>query len=155
MNLQDLIKDSDLNMTVPSVKAFFLGTLFAQKPLAFPKALEELLAENQDERTKLESELKKLWDELTKNKHKSLADLLDKDLQEAVDQVDYFILGMNAAGTFIDDLENDEEVEIFEELEELVMEVEETFAEKGPTVPMKETEEHLRSVWKDFVALKQ
>ncbi len=72
MNIQETIDQTNLDMTLAQVKAFFLGILCAEKPLPFPKALAELLEETPEAKTELEAPLKEVWDGLQKNTRPNL-----------------------------------------------------------------------------------
>ena len=46
MKLTEIIEKHELDITIPQIKAYFLGVNCAQKPMPFAKALEELLDES-------------------------------------------------------------------------------------------------------------
>src|SRR5687768_11764024 len=114
MKLQTLIEQIDLAMTLPQVKAFFLGIQSAEKPLPFNQAMEELLSDVEVPSSELEPELKKLWDELQKNKSKELGSLFPKQndvnefLNVARDQLDYYLSALSLSGTSSDKCKDEE-----------------------------------------------
>ncbi len=69
MKLQELIGQTDLDMTPSQVKAFFLGALTAERSLPFPKAMEEMLSETHpdlEQGEELKENLLETWDQYVK-----------------------------------------------------------------------------------------
>ncbi len=162
MKLQQLLNETDFEMTLPQVKAFFLGVLCADKPMPFPKAIEELLAEFPDARPVLEGELKKLWDELQSKRQAELADMFPKTtdltqfLEISKEQLDYFLTAMSLSGTNVETSDNDEMVGVIDELEEIVMDMDEYLAMDKPAPEEgEEIKEFLLETWNDFIEAKQ
>ncbi len=162
MKLQELIDQTDLDMGPKQVEAFFLGVLSAQKPLPFPKALEELLSAAPESKATLEGELKKLWDKLKANYQTELENLfnskapLNEFLTEARDQLDYFLTALSLSGTHADSVDDEDLLELMEELEDTVMEIEDYLAEDKPSkAEGEEMKEMLLEAWKEFVEIKQ
>jgi hypothetical protein len=158
MKLQELISNSELDMTLPQVKAFFLGAMSAQKPMTFPKALEELLSPAPEEKAKLEGELKVLWEELSKNRPAELQKLFpeEKDtltfLTLAKDQIDYFLTAMSLAGTSYDTVQNEEIAGILDEMEDNVMDLDEYVTQENPDkAEGEELKEFILQTWEDFL----
>lgn len=163
MKLQELIGQTDLDMTLSHVKAFFLGVMSAEKPLPFFKALEEMLSETPEAKTLLEPELKKLWDELALNKTTELQNFFpaSADLKEfltnAKDQLDYYLTAMSLSGTNTESCKNEDMAELIDELEDSVMDLDEYLSEEGPDqAEGEEMKEMLLEAWQDFLStLKQ
>jgi hypothetical protein len=161
MTLQALLSDSELDMSVPQIKAFFLGMLNAQKPMNFKQAQEELLSETPEEMSKLEGELAKLWSDLeqkklveTKNLFPASTDL-NQFLADARDQLDYFLTAMSLSGTHSDSCEDEELCEIIDELEDTVMDLDEYLAEEGSAEEGEELKVFLLEAWNDFIETKK
>jgi hypothetical protein len=161
MKLQMLIEQADLDMSLSHIKAFFLGILSAQKPLPFPKALEELLAESPEAKATLSDELKKLWDELSQNKDKELKNLLplQKDIRvflgEAQAQLDYFLTAMSLSGTHLDSCADEDTADLLDELEDTVMDLEEYLSDKDASKEDgEELKDFLMETWEDFLITK-
>ncbi len=138
MKLQELIGKTDLDMSVEQIKAFFLGTLCAEKPLPFPKAQEELLAATPESKTVLEEELKSLFTKLGGNKAKGLKEMFPQEantkkyLEVAKDQLDYFLMGMSLAGTSLDNCKDEDLAGFLEEMEDCLEDMEDYLSEKSP-----------------------
>lgn len=157
MELQALIDQTDLDMTVAQVRAFFLGVLTATKPLPFPKALTELLAPSPDAKSSLEPDLKKMWDQLSKNHPAELQNLFTENanivqyLTDARDQLDYFLTALSISGTNAD-TDNEDLADMIDELEDVVMDMDEFVTQKNPNLNEgKEIKETLLETWADFV----
>jgi len=162
MNLQDLISNSELIMTVPQVKAFFLGVLSAEKPMPFDKAVDELLAAFPEDKTSLAPELKILWEELKSKRGQELANMFPKNkdvkefLETSKEQLDYFLTAMSLSGTNVETMEDEDLIGLIEELEELVMDLDEWLVdEKHSLEEGEEMKEFLLETWKEFVGVKQ
>lgn len=157
MKLQSLIDQTELDMTVPQVKAFFLGILTAQKPMPFHKALEELLSATPEAKDVLEKELKTQWDELVKNHPAELQKMFpeNKDVLEylkvAKDQLDYFLTAMSLSGTSAD-TDDEDLADLIDELEDTVMEMDEYVVEAKPDLEEgQELKEAMLESWQDFI----
>jgi len=157
MKLQELINQTDLNMTTAQVKAFFLGTLVAEKPLSYSRALAELLTENPENRNILDEELKKLWDELEGKKKIELAQFFPKNsnlreyFEVASEQLDFFLTALSLAGTTPDSCKKEELAEVLNELEEIVMELDEYLA--GPGEEGEDLKELLVETWQELLVV--
>lgn len=161
MKIQELIDSTDLDMTEAQVKAFFLGVLCAEKPLPYPKALEELLSEAPDAKAKLESPLKETWDHLQKNLKKELSVMFpnEKDITTFMeisrDQLDYFLTAMSLSGTHLEKCDDPGLLELIDELEDSVEDMDDYLSDEEAT---KEDGEDFKSfllgAWEEFVASK-
>lgn len=155
MNLQGLIDNLDIDLTVPMIKSFFLGALVADKPMNFSKAFDELMSESL-QKAKFESTLKEYWEELNSNKVKELNSLFAPglNLEVAKDQLDYFLTAMALAGTTSESCRNEEIIEILEGLEDLVMDMDDLLAE-GNLESTEELTEDLINLWQGFLESKR
>ena len=158
MKLQELIQSTDLDMTTAQVKAFLLGVLTAQKPLAFPKAIEEMLSATPEATKTLEAELKILWDYLLQNKSSELKILLPKAtnltdfLTQAKDQMDFYLTGLGLSGTNVESCKNEDVADLLDELEDSVMDMDEYLSEENPDLTEgEELKEMLLETWKDYL----
>lgn len=156
MGLQELIESNELDFNANQARAFLLGTMTGDRPMTFPKAMDELLSEAPEAKKELEKELKKLWDELSKNKKTSLEDLfsgssdLDQFLEESLEKLDYFLTGFSLAGAV-----NDEDAEeVSEELENLVMDMDDYLSGEKAKSDAEEIKDQLLGAWEAFVELK-
>lgn len=158
MELQELLNESDLNMTLPQVKAFFLGVLCADKPLPYSKAVEELLTEVEEGKKELEEALKPLWEDLQKNRNQELANMLTASgefatfLETSKEQLDYFLTAMSLSGTNVETVGDEDLSEIIDELEDTVMELEDYLSsDKQTDEETEELKEYLLGAWQDFI----
>jgi len=155
MKLQDLIDQTDLDMTIAQIKAFFLGAMIAEKPLSYTRALGELLTENPENKKLLDEELKKLWQEIESKKKVELAQFFPKAadtrdyLEAANDQLDFFLTALSLAGTTPDSCKNEELADVLNELEEMVMELDEYLSEAGDNG--EELKELLVETWQELL----
>lgn len=161
MKLQELIDKTDLDMTDIQVKAFFLGVLCAEKPMPFPKAVEELVSENPDSKATLEAELKKLWDHLKANTKSELATIFPetKDIrgfmEVAKEQLDYFLTAMSLSGTNTDSCDDEDLAELIDELEDTVEDMDDYLADaEASTKDGEDFKELLLETWNEFVSTK-
>ncbi|WP_408098784.1 UPF0149 family protein [Peredibacter sp. HCB2-198] len=161
MKLQELINQTDLNMTAEQVKAFFLGVLCAEKPMPFNKALEELLAEAPEAKKDLEVDLRTLWDELSRNTKKGLSEMFPQEedtrtfIEIAKDQLDYFLTAMTLSGTNSENCEDEELAELIDELEDTVADMDDYLSDEEPNDDDGEDfKGFLLDTWKEFVATK-
>lgn len=154
MKLQELTDKYDLNLEL--VKAFFLGGLNAQKPMAFGVALKELFEEEPEAQKELETELQAYWNTLSSKKIAETQGLFAQgDLELLKDKLDHFLTGLSLAGTHSESV--DEELsEIIDELEDLVEDMEDfTTEEDQPADEAAEIKEFLSDTWKDFLETKK
>lgn len=158
MKLEELIKNSDLDMTYPQVKAFMLGIHCADRPMPFNKAMDELFSEIPEARAEMESELKNLWDETHSKRQVELANMFTetpdlKDwLETSKEQLDYFLTAMSLSGTNVETSENDELTAIIDELEDTIMDMDEYLSEEKPSPEEgEEIKEFLIGTWNDFI----
>ena len=162
MKLQELIDQTDLDMTDVQVKAFFLGVLCAEKPMPFSKALEEILSETLEAKKELEPEFKKLFEQLKTNLKKELEQMFPEDsdintfMDVAKDQLDYFLTAMSLSGTNTENCADEELAELIEELEDTVEDMDDYLSDSEAT-PEDGTDfkEFLIGTWKDFTATKK
>jgi hypothetical protein len=158
MKLQELIGQTELDMTIPQIKAFFLGFMTAEKPLPFPKAMEELLSQTPEAQGTLEAELKNLWEELHRNKASELKRIfpsktnLKEFLAEAKDQLDFYLTALSLSGTNTESCKDEDRADLIDELEDTVMDLEaylsETSVEESEGEELKEM---LLEAWDDYL----
>lgn len=158
MKLQELIGQTNLDMTLSHIKAFFLGAMTGQKPMSFAKAMEEMLSETPEAAKALEGELKKLWDELQTNKPAELQKLfpttgnLTTFLTNAKDQLDFFLTALSLAGTNTETVKNEDLADLIDELEDTVMDLDEYLSEADAEAEEgEELKELLLETWDDFL----
>lgn len=161
MKLQELIDQTELDMTVAQVKAFFLGVLCAEKPMPFPKAIDELLTEAPEVKASLEPSLIKLWDELKTNLKTELKNMFPLDevdlntfMEISKDQLDYFLTAMSLSGTNAESCNDEELAELIEELEETVADMDDFLSEED-NENGEEFKESLLETWTEFVSSKK
>lgn len=161
MKLQELIDQTELDMTVAQVKAFFLGILCAEKPMPFPKAIDELLAETSEAKASLEPDLIKLWDELKANLKTELKNMFPMDevdlntfMEISKEQLDYFLTAMSLSGTNTESCNNEELAELIEELEETVADMDDFLSEED-NENGEEFKDSLLETWTEFVSSKK
>lgn len=158
MKLQELIGHANLDMSIAHIKAFFLGVLSAERPLPFVKAVEEMMAETPEAVKELEPELKKLWDELVKNKPAELQKLfpVSSDLKEflsnAKDQLDFYLTALSLSGTNTETCKNEDVADLIDELEDTVMDLDEYLSESNADeAEGEELKELLLEAWQDYL----
>lgn len=159
MDLQDLLNNSDLDMTLPQIKAFFLGVLSADKPMPYNKAIDELLSEVEEGREELQKGLRPLWDELEKNRKKELSNMFNISgsefatfLEASKEQLDYFLTALSLSGTNSENADDEDVAEIIDELEDTVMELEDYLSSDEQTdEESEELKEYLLGAWQDFI----
>jgi hypothetical protein len=158
MKLQELIGQNNLDMTIDHIKAFYLGAMTAERPLPFAKATEEMLSETPEVIKLIEGELKKLWDDLQKNKPYDLQKIFPESsdlrvfLSSAKDQLDFYLTALSLAGTNVESCKNEDVADLIDELEDTVMDLEEYLsddnADKDEGVELKEM---LLEAWHDYL----
>jgi uncharacterized protein YgfB (UPF0149 family) len=161
MGLQELIEQSELDLSLGQVKAFMLGVLTSEDPLSFPEALDELMTEAPGARRPLEPHLQQLWKELNNKDNQELANLflfetedVRSYLTEAQERLDYFLTGLSLAGTSSEDAEG-ELGEMLEELEATLEDLDDFVAdEKAQNEKGEEIRENLLACWEALVELK-
>lgn len=158
MKLQELIGHANLDMSVAHIKAFFLGVLSAERPLPFVKAVEEMMAETPEAIKELEPELKKLWDELVKNRPAELLKLFPESpdlkvfLSNAKDQLDFYLTALSLSGTNTETCKNEDVADLIDELEDTVMDLDEYLSESNPDeAEGEEFKELLVEAWLDYL----
>jgi hypothetical protein len=158
MKLHELIGQTDLDMSLAQVKAFFLGVMSAERPLPFAKAAEEMMAESPEATKQLGPELKKLWDELILNKPAELQKMfpesanLNEFLLTAKDQLDFYLTALSLSGTNTETCKNEDVAELIDELEDTVMDLDEYLSESDPDVAEgEELKELLLEAWQDYL----
>lgn len=161
MKLQELIDQTDLDMTADQVKAFFLGVLCAEKPMPFNKVLEELFDEAPEAKKALESDLRTLWDELSRNTKKGLSEMFPQEedirtfIEIAKNQLDYFLTAMSLSGTNTESCDDEDLAELIDELEDTVADMDDYLSDEEPTDNDGEDFKGLLlDTWKEFVATK-
>lgn len=158
MKLQELINSSELDMSIAHIKAFFLGALSAEKPMPFNLAVAEMLSEVPEAAKSLEPELKKLWDDLVKNKPGELQSLfpessnLKEFLSNAKDQLDFYLTALSLSGTNTESCQNEDVADLIDELEDTVMDLDEYLSEDDADAEEgKELKEMLLEAWQDYL----
>jgi len=158
MKLQELIGQTNLDMTLAHIKAFFLGVMSAEKPLPFAKAVEEMMAETPEAIKQLEPELKKLWDELLKNRQAELQSLFPEssDLKEflsnAKDQLDFYLTALSLSGTNTETCKNEDVADLIDELEDTVMDLDDYTSDENADVSEgEELKDLLLEAWQDYL----
>lgn len=159
MKLQELIDQTELDMTEQQVKAYFLGALCAEKPMPVSKMVDELLSETPEAKGTLQNELKKLYEELAKNKSGELSKLFPENknltayMENSKDQLDYFLTAMSLSGTNADSCKDEDLAGFIEELEEATETMDDYLSESDPDQDEgKEFKEYFVEMWADFVS---
>ncbi len=160
MKLQELIAQTELDMTPSQIKAFFLGFINAERPLPFAKALEEMVSETPEVAEKLGPELKILWDELVKNKTSELQKLFPESgdlkvfLATAKDQLDFYLTALSLSGTNTETCKNEDMAELIDELEDTVMDMDEYLSETDPDVEEgEEIKDLMLEAWHEYLVV--
>lgn len=157
MKLQELIGQTDLDMNISHIKAFFLGVMSAEKPMPFNKAVEEMLMEAPEAAKVLNDELKVLWDDLQKNKPAELQKLFPENsntiefLTTAKDQLDFYLTAMALSGTHTESIKDEDLADLVDELEDTVMDLDEYLAEETNEQESEEFKELLLETWQDYL----
>lgn len=161
MKLQELIDQTELDMTEAQVKAFFLGGLCAEKPMPFPKALDEILSETPEAKKELEAEFKQLFEHLKTNLKAELQKMFPAEddinvfMEIAKDQLDYFLTAMSLSGTNTESCKDENLAELIEELEDTVEDMDDFLSDSEATAEDgTDFKEFLISTWADFTATK-
>jgi hypothetical protein len=160
MKLQDHINSTDFDMTEENVKAFFLGVLCAEKPLAFEKAMAELLLDDPDAAGTLAAPLRETWEALKKNTRSELGKMFSDEadliafMEMARDQLDYFLTGMALSGTNVDNCKDLVLRELIDELEDSVEDLDDFLSDSEPADDGEDFKEFLLGTWNEF-ALKR
>lgn len=162
MKLQELIDQTDLDMTEAQVKAFFLGVLCAEKPMPFPKALDEILSETPEAKKELEADFKKLYEHLKTNLKSELEKMfpIESDInvfmEISKDQLDYFLTAMSLSGTNTESCKDEDLAELIEELEDTVEDMDDFLSDSEATPEDgADFKEFLIGTWADFTASKK
>lgn len=159
MSLQTLLSTTDTNITEGQIKAFYLGTFMADKPVPFKTAMEEVLMEAEvDDYKPWEKDMKALYDQVKASVPAEMKKLvvdqpdLKLFLQDALSKLDYFLTGYAVSGASSDD----DTSEVVEELEDNVLDLEDYLADESAT---KESGAELRKLtldtWKSLIDLKE
>jgi hypothetical protein len=158
MKLQELIKQTELDMTVEQIKAFFLGILTAERPLPFPKAIAEMLSETPEAEKVLSTELKVMWDAVQQNKSSELKGIFTENsnlkdfLTMAKDQLDFYLTALSLSGTNTESCKNEDRADLIDELEDTVMDLDEYLSFPQPTEEEGlELKAILLETWQDYL----
>ncbi len=157
MNLKEVnLLNPDL--TLPQIKAFFLGAMKGEKPLSPTEAFKELCSEITPLTPALELVLKEIWEEVKKSPQKELKNLFPVNvdvfhfLETAQLQLDAFLTALNLSGTYAESCEDEDLAEILDELEDMVLDLDEYLSLEDPS---KDDGEELKSglmeTWEDLV----
>ena len=159
MKLQELIDQTELDMTLAQVKAFFLGVLCAEKPLSYSQALEELLDATPEAKKDLEVPLKELWTELSKNTKAELEKMFPEIedihtfMEISKDQLDFFLTALSLSGTNSESCKDEAFAELIEELEDTVEDMEDFLSDdKASKQDGEDFKEFLLGTWSEFVS---
>lgn len=162
MKLQELIDQTELDMTEAQVKAFFLGALCAEKPMPFPKALDEILSETPEAKKELEADFKKLYEQLKTNLKSELEKMFPEEsdinvfMEISKDQLDYFLTAMSLSGTNTESCKDEDLAELIEELEDTVEDMDDFLSDSEATPEDgADFKEFLIGTWADFTAAKK
>jgi hypothetical protein len=162
MKLQELLEKTDFDMTEAQIRAFFLGVICAERPLPFPKALEELLVEAANVKETLEAPLKKVWDECQANTKAELEkmfpaeDDINQFMELAKDQLDYFLTAMSLSGTNTESCDDEELAALIDELEDSVEDMDDFLSDSNASKQDGEDfKEFLLGTWSEFTDSKQ
>lgn len=158
MSLKTLLSDTDTNLSEGQIKAFYLGTFMADKPVPFKVAMEEVLMEAEvDDYRPWEKDMRALYDQVKENVPAEMKKLIEdqsdlkKFLQDSLGKLDYFLTGYAVSGASADD----ETSEVVEELEDTVLDLEDFLSDESAT---KESGAELKKLtidtWNSLVALK-
>jgi hypothetical protein len=159
MNFQEKLDQTNLDMTLPQVKAFFLGAMLADKPMSFSKALEEMLSEAPDAMS-LKADFENIWNDLEKNKAIELANLFPEVrdnrsfLAVAKDQLDYFLTALALAGTNIENCKDETVSDVLDELEDFVFDLDDYLAEDDDSVEGDDLKDMLKDIWNEYLIAK-
>lgn len=159
MSLKALLAETDATLTEGQIRAFYLGTFMADKPVPFKTAMEEVLMEAEiDDYKSWEKDMKALHDQVKADIHGEMKKLLEdqsdvkKFLQDSLSKLDYFLTGYAVSNASDDE----DTSELVEELEDTVLDLEDYLADESAT---KETGAELKKLtletWKDLVDLKE
>ncbi len=159
MSLQTLLSTTDTNITEGQIKAFYLGTFMADKPVPFKTAMEEVLMEAEvDDYKPWEKDMKALYDQVKASVPAEMKKLVQDQpdlklfLQDSLSKLDYFLTGYAVSGASSDD----DTSEVVEELEDNVLDLEDYLADESAT---KESGAELRKLtldtWKSLIDLKE
>ncbi|MGE3609114.1 MAG: hypothetical protein AB7I27_05965 [Bacteriovoracaceae bacterium] len=155
MDLQELMEQSEIDMSLESLRAFFLGFMSAERPFQFHQALKEL--DIPESNPTLDRELENLWKNLTKNKSQELEKFFPEDqdinhfLEMAKENLDFFLTALSLAGTNADTSKNEELGNVIEELEDTVMDLDEYLSAPSGDKDGEELKDLLLDTWKDFL----
>ena len=158
MGLSTLLSQTDATLTEGQIRAFYLGTFMADRPVPFKTAMEEVLMEAEiDDYKAWEKDMKALHDQVKANVHGEMNKLLEdqsdlkKFLQDSLGKLDYFLTGYAVSGASDDE----DTSELVEELEDTVLDLEDYLADESAT---KENGMELKKLtvetWKELVDLK-
>lgn len=159
MNFQDKLDQTNLDMTFPQVKAFFLGALLADKPMSLDKTLGEMLSEAQDALS-LKSDFEVIWKDLEKNKSKELTNLFPEVrdnrsyLTVAKDQLDFFLTALALAGTNFENCKDATVADILDELEDMVFDIEDYLSEDEDSEEGADLKDMLNDIWNEYLIAK-
>lgn len=159
MSLSTLLSNTDSSLTEGQIRAFYLGTFLADRPVPFKTAMEEVLMEAEiDDYKAWEKDMKALHDQVrgdvSGEMKKLLVDQVDLKafLQDSLAKLDYFLTGYAISGASDDK----DTAELVEELEDTVLDLEDFLADEGAT---NESGVELRKLtldtWKELVSLKE
>lgn len=159
MSLQTLLASTDTNLTEGQIRAFYLGTFMADKPVPFRTAMEEVLMEAEiDDYKAWEKDMKALHDQvkadISGEMKKLIVDEADLKsfLQTSLGRLDYFLTGYAVSGA----TDDEDAAELVEELEDTVLDLEDYLADESAT---KESGLELKKLtletWKELVEIKE
>lgn len=159
MSLQTLLSTTETGLTEGQIRAFYLGTFMADKPVPFKTAMEEVLMEAEiDDLKPWEKDMKALHDQVKANVPGEMKNLIADEadlksfLQTSLGRLDYFLTGYAVSGA----TDDEDTAELVEELEDTVLDLEDYLADDTAT---KENGLELKKLtletWKELVDLKE
>ncbi len=157
MKLDDLLKELDLDFSLQHIKAFFLGAQTGAKPLSFDQAADELLLGTPEAKGPLKDELQVLWNDLKLKSQTELENLfadhrkIETYLNSAADLLDFYLTALALAGTTPDTSKNPQVADFLDELEEIMMEIEDTLSAEAEQDDLDELKTHLKQTWLDYL----
>lgn len=146
-------------MESQNIRAFFLGTLTAENPMPFHKAVDEIFVAAPEDKAQFEADLKKEWDSITTNLKTEMIQLMDDKgmsdidfLKVAQENLDYYLTGLSLSGTNTESSSDEDFADLLDEMEDVVLDLEEyIMEEKFEANETKEFKEVVQSLWTDMI----
>ena len=149
----------DKPMESQNIRAFFLGTLTAERPMPFHKAVDEIFVAAPEDKAQFEADLKKEWDSISTNLKTEMINLMDDKgmsdidfLKVAQENLDYYLTGLSLSGTTMETSSDEDFSDLLDEMEDVVLDLEEyIMEEKFEATETKEFKEVVQSLWTDMI----